>query len=169
MDDLETFRSMLRVNKHRLDEELEIQAEVMGRISDRMAQIGARATEVEQELKVVEAKLYRQLKDDDEKMTEKAADSAVRRHQERTRASERMILANKELAQWQGLYAAWKARGFSISSLCDLYLGQYYTKDSHSPRTEQRRSEETALRERRPYVGASRLNGESTRRRISEG
>ena len=169
MDDLQTFRALLRVNKHRLDEELEIQAEVMDRISDRMAQISARAAEAEQELKAAEARIYRQIKDGDEKMTEKAADNAVRRHQDRIRAHERMVLVNQELAQWQGLYAAWKARGFSISSLCDLYLGQYYTKDSHSSRTDQRRSEEVALRERRPYAGANRQYSESTRRRISEG
>jgi len=168
MAELDTFRAMLRVNKHQLDEELEIQAEVMGRISDRMAAVGARAAEAEQELKVVEARLYRQFKDDDEKMTDKAADSAVRRHQERARAFERVNLLGKELAQWQGLYAAWKARGFSISSLCDLYLGQYYTKDSHSSKVDQRRSEVSALQERRPYT-RSITSGESTRRRISEG
>lgn len=169
MDDLQTFRAMLRVDKHRLDEELEVQAEVMGRISDRLAQVAAKATETEQELKAIEARIYRQLKDDDGKLTDKAADNAIRRSQERVKAYDRLILVNHELAQWQGLYAAWKARGFSISSLCDLYLGQYYTKDSHSGRTDQRRSEEVALRERRPYAGANRQNSESTRRRISEG
>jgi hypothetical protein len=168
MDDLDTFRAMLRVNKHRLDEELEVQAEIMGRISDRMAAVSAKSAEAEQDLKAIEARLFRQFKDDDQKLTDKAADSAIKRHQDRVRAFERSVHADKELAQWQGLYAAWKARGFSINSLCDLYLGQYYTKDSHSSKVDQRRSEESALQERRPYV-RSVTSGGSPRRRISEG
>jgi len=172
MNDLQTFRGMLRINKHRLDDELEVQAEVMGRISDQIAHLAAKAAEALDAVKVAEARIYRQLKDDDEKLTDKAADSAVRRHQERTRAFEKLTMVNQELAQWQGLYEAWKARGFDVRKLCDLYFAQYYTKDSHTPSNQNRhaRNEESALRERRPYEGGrSQDYGSSTRRRISEG
>lgn len=168
MNDLETFRRLLRPNKHNLDEELEIQAEVMGRISDCMAHAGARAAEAEQDLKAVEARLYQQFKSDDEKRTDKALESAIKRHQDRVRASEKSIALGRELAQWQGLYDAWRARGFSISKLCDLYVAQYFTKDSHSSKVDHRRTEETALQQRKPYVDRSQRYRESGRRRISE-
>lgn len=172
MDDLQTFRGLLRINKHRLDDELEVQAEVMGRISDKIASLAAKAAETSDALKTAEARIYRQLKDDDDKLTDKAADSAVRRHQDRARAFERVTLAHQELAQWQGLYDAWKARGFDVRKLCDLYSAQYYTKDSYTPRNRDHnpRNEQSALRERRAYEGERTQNyGSSTRRRIGEG
>lgn len=171
MADLDTYRRMLRVNKHRLDEELETQAEIMDRISDRISALSARASEAENDLKLTEARLFRDFKSDDEKLTDKAADSAVKRHQERISAFRRSISASQELAQWYGLHEAWKARGFSINKLCDLYAAQYFTKDSHSvsPRSDRRRGEAEALRDRRPYEGENRTESSSTRRRILEG
>lgn len=149
-NDLDTYRQLLRVNKHRLDDELEVQAEVMDRISDRIAKLTALVSEAENHLKVTEARLFREFKDTDDKITDKAADSAVKRHRERDQAFNRATEATQELAQWIGLHQAWKARGFSIGSLCNLYVAQYFTKDSHSisARSDRRRGEEEALRER---------------------
>lgn len=161
MADLDTYRRLLRVNKHRLDDELELQAEVMGQISDEIATQGARLSEAENELKITEARLFREFKDQDEKLTDKAADSAVKRNRERTRAFERVTSLAETLALWSGLHEAWRSRGYSINKLCDLYVAQYFTKDSHSisNRSDRRRGEEAALAARRP----------STRRRITEG
>lgn len=172
MSDLATFRDMLRINKHRLDDELEIQADVMDRISSRIAALNSQKDEAENDLKLCEAKLFRELKDNDEKITDKAADSAVKRDPERARAWTRANDAEALLRQWQGLYEAWKARGFSINKLCDLYAAQYFTKDSHSisSRSDRRRGEEAAREERRPYEGGtSRDEQPRTRRRMIEG
>lgn len=149
-DDLNTYRRLLRVNKHRLDDELEVQAEVMDRISDRIAKLTAVVSEAENHLKVTEARLFREFKDTDDKATDKAAESAVKRHRERVQAFTQVTEATQELAQWTGLHQAWKARGFSIGSLCNLYVAQYFTKDSHSisTRSDRRRGEDEALRDR---------------------
>jgi hypothetical protein len=169
MDDLETYRRMLRPNKHRLDDELELQADIMSRISDRIAQLVAKVSEAENNLKVTEARLYREFKDSDDRATDKAAESAVKRHQERTRAFERVTGATQELAQWNGLHEAWRVRGYSVNKLCDLYVAQYFTKNSHSisNRSDRRRSEEEALQDRKPYHGGSEKST-SVRRLIRE-
>jgi hypothetical protein len=171
VSDIETYRRLLRPNKHRLDDELEIQAEVMDRISDSIANVARLAAEAADNLKLVEARLFRELKDADEKLTDKAADSAVRRHPERVRAFERMTSANQQLNEWQGLHEAWKARGYSINKLCDLYVAQYFTKNSYSisDRSDRRRGEEAALRDRPPYRGGNHSEGSTPRRRINEG
>jgi len=167
-DDLDTYRRMLRPNKNRLDDELETQADVMDRISDRIAKLVAQNDEAENDLKLVEARLFRSFKDEDEKTTDKAAESAVKRHQDRARAFEKATQMGYELRRWQGLYEAWKTRGFAINKLCDLYAAQYFTKDSHSisNRSDRRRGEEAALSERRPYEGGF---NPTTRRRITGG
>lgn len=169
MDDLDSFRRLLRINKNRLDDELELQADVMDRLSERIAKLIAEADGLENELKLTEARLFRQFKDDDEKLTDKAAESAVKRHQERARALERYSAASYDLRLWQGLYEAWKAKGYAINKLCDLYAAQYFTKDSHSisSRSDRRRGEEAALRDRKPYEGG--LHSPAARRRINEG
>lgn len=169
MDDLDTFRRLLRVNKNRLDDELELQADVMDRLSERIAKLVVRSEEAENDLKLTEARLFRDLKDGDEKMTDKAAESAVRRHQERARAFKAVLDASHELRLWQGLYEAWKARGYSINKLCDLYAAQYFTKDAHISDRSRRRGESAALEERRPYHGGYSPPAASTRRRIQEG
>lgn len=169
MDDLQTFRGMLRVNKNRLDDELEVQAEVMDRISDRVAKLAALVSEAENNLKTTEARLYREFKEDDTKATDKATESAVKRHRDREAAFGLLVERTSTLAQWTGLHAAWKARGFSISSLCDLYTAQYFTKNSHSiSNRSDRRREDEALQDRRPYRGGEYHNGTSTRKLIRE-
>lgn len=172
MAELETFRRLLRVNKHRLDDELETQAEVMDRISDQISALAARSSEADNDLKLTEARLFRGFKNDDEKLTDKAAESAVKRDSERIKAFRAAVSASQELAQWNGLHEAWKARGYSINKLCDLYVAQYFTKDSHrvSDRSDRRKGEAEALRDRRPYEGErTRTESSSTRRRIREG
>ncbi len=172
MAELDTYRALLPINKHRLDDELEVQADVMERISDRVSSLNARVESTENDLKICEARLFRSFKETDEKGTDKAADSSVKRNPERAKMFKCVLDARQELDQWRGLYEAWRARGFSISKLCDLYVAQYFTTNSHSisSKSDRRRGEEDALRERRPYEGGHTRNSDSvTRRRIREG
>lgn len=169
MSDLDTFRRLLRINKHRLDDELELQAEVMDRISDQISRLAASVDVAENDLKLTEARIFRQTKDLDEKITDKATENIVKRHSDRIKAFDRVVSARQDLAQWQGLHEAWKSRGYSINKLCDLYVAQYFTKNSHSisERSDRRRGEESALQDRKPYERRFDYTSSSTRKRIT--
>lgn len=169
MSDIATFRNMLRPNKNRLDDELEVQADVMDRISTRIASLDLVYDQAKAELDMVEARLFKGFKEDGDKVTDKSAAASVIRDRDYIAAQRKLGDARLNLAEWRGLYEAWKARGFAINKLCDLYAAQYFTKDSHSisTRSDRRRGEEAARDERRPYEGGiSRGEEPRVRRRI---
>ncbi len=167
-DDLETFRRLLRINKHRLDDELEVQADVMDRISTKIASLDMAHDSSKAQLDATEARLFKDYKEVGEKITDKSALAEVIRDRDYLGALRNLGDAKLELREWQGLYEAWRARGYSINKLCDLYAAQYFTKDSHSvsSRSDRRRGEEHALQQRKPYEGG--IDSPSTRRRIRE-
>ena len=110
MADIKTYRNMLRINKHRLDDELEEQAQVMDDLSSRVAILNSRVIEAKDVLSRTEARIFRELKDEDDKTTDKAADSAVKRDPERVKAFQAHQAARAEHEEWSGLYEAWKSR-----------------------------------------------------------
>jgi len=151
--DIRSYRNMLRVNKHRLDDELEVQSQVMDDISSRLTILNSRTLEANDALKLVEARLFRELKDDSEKLTDKAADALVKQDPERKRAWQAAQAARAEHEDWSGLYDAWKARGFALRELCGLYVAQYFTIDSFTSGRDDRsahRGGEAQARAERP-------------------
>jgi hypothetical protein len=144
---------MLRINKHRLDDELELQSQILDLISSQLTVLNSRSLESADQLKLVEARLFRELKDDSEKITDKAADALVKQDPERKRAWQASQAARAEHEDWSGLYDAWKARGFALRELCGLYVAQYFSIDSYSAgRSDrpQRRGGEGQARAERP-------------------
>jgi len=169
MSDLATFRTMLRINKNRLDDALEVQPEVLDRIGQKVAAAEMAFDEAKHSLEVVEARLFKTYKED--KVTDKAAQAEVVRDRDYIAALRSLGDAKIDLAEWKSLYEAWKARGFSINKLGDLFHDQYFSTDSHSisSRSDRRRGEEAARDERRPYAGGiSRDETPRVRRRIEE-
>lgn len=124
LEELNTYRNMLRLNKHRLDDELEIQSEIQERISARVSILNSRLLEAADELRRLEAQLFADAKENGD--SDKVAEQSVRRHAERQRAWIKWQAARSEHEQWQGLYEAWKARGYSMKELVALYGAQYF-------------------------------------------
>lgn len=129
-DDINTYRKMLFVQRHRLDDELEVQAELMERISAATVVRNSRSIEAKENLSQVEARLLEDARDDDPKLTAAAADAKIRRDPERIKAWRIFQAARAEHEQWQGLQDAWRQRGFSIKTLADLYTANYYSPTS---------------------------------------
>lgn len=153
--DIRQYRNMLRISKHRLDDELEVQSQVLDDISSQLTILNSRMLEANDQLKLVEARLFRELKDDNDKMTDKAADAVVKQDPERKRAWQASQAARAEHEDWSGLYDAWKARGFALRELCGLYVAQYFTIDSftggRTDRSQRRGTEEQARAARPEY------------------
>jgi hypothetical protein len=141
---IEVFRNMLRVNKHRLDDELEIQAETQERISSHLARLNSRQLELKKSLDATEALVISRLKDNDAKMSNPVAEKEARRDREYVAAWQAWSVARQEHEEWLGLYEAWKSRGYQLKTLADLHGDSYFTIDSTSSRSSLREDPEAA-------------------------
>ena len=130
MTTIEQYRGMLTVNKHRLDDELEIQADIMGRISDQVVIANSRAIEAKDQLAAVEARLQIELKESDPKITVAMMEAESKTHRKRVAAWQALQAARAEHESWAGLLEAWKERGRAMKLLGDLYGAQYWTHTS---------------------------------------
>lgn len=135
MATLQDYRNMLRLDRYRLDDELQIQAEVMDRISQEVNKLNSRMLAAKEELLRVEARLMVDIAEDaTAKMTVAQLDAAVRRHRDRMAAWSSYDAARYAFDEWEALRDAWKQRGFSIKTLADLYTSQYFTITDHQVR-----------------------------------
>lgn len=128
--DIQTYRKMLYVHRHRLDDELEIQADIMERISSQTVIQNSRQLDAKDQLSRIEARLVEDAKEDDPKLSNPMAEARVRRDPERIKAWQAYQAARAEHEAWQGLLDAWKQRGYAIKTLADLYAANYYSPSS---------------------------------------
>lgn len=129
---IDHVRNMLRTNKHRLDDELEIQPEMMQRIADHAVMAESRAMEAKDALARVEARIADDAKEDDPKLSLDLIAGKVRRHAERIRAWDKYVAANAEHGTWRSALESWRQKGFSLKTLADLHAAQYFSANSAS-------------------------------------
>lgn len=132
--EIEDFEKMLVIKKHQLDEELAIQADVQWRISEKLAAANANRDDLKEALARVESDLTMLILREEPKLAVTKIEIELKTEPKRMRAFQLYMLAKQSADRWSGLYEAWKARGFAIKSLCDLYASNYFVSDGHSPR-----------------------------------
>lgn len=130
MPTYEEFRAMLPVWKHRLDDELELQPQVMEEISTEVTIRNSRALEAKDLLARTEARLTEDLREDDPKLTVNALAARLAREPERIKAWQDYQRARSDYEKWVGLLEAWRNKGYSIKTLADLYAAQYFSLNS---------------------------------------
>lgn len=154
MATLDQYRNMLRPNKHRLDDELEMHSEMHEQIGREVTKLAARVRDAEATLKKTEARIADDYREDGEKLSVEAVKAKVLRHRDRQEAWDRLQRAIVDHAEWEGLLDAWKTRGFNIRDLCSLYVASYFTIDtSYSSQKRADRPER-----RRDYSEGSQLS-----------
>lgn len=142
MADIDTYRKMLAVNKHRLDDELEIQPDVMMRIASEVTTRNGRQLEAKDDLARIEAELAEELREDEPKLTVAGIDGKVRRHRSRLDAWRKYQAARTDYEDWAAMLEAWRQRGYTLKTLADLYSAQYFSTDSVVVNERRRRREE---------------------------
>lgn len=167
MSTIEQYRSMLRVNKHRMDDELEVQAEVMDRINQSLASAELEASEAKDELARLEARLAAEFKEDDTKLSLDAVAGKVRRDRSRIQAWDRLQARVADHKEWAGLHEAWKARGFAFTTLANLYVAGYFTLTSIHGDRESRREESRQQMRREIREASPAASGKTTRTRLN--
>lgn len=130
LDDIKTYQKMLAIQKHRLDDELEMQGEILHRISEQVVKAKSRALAAKDELDRIEGKIYSESKEDSPKATVPELQGLTLRDPERITVWNKYQLARHEQEDWEGLHEAWRSRGFALRALVDLRLANYYTSDS---------------------------------------
>lgn len=129
---LDTVRAHVRINRHRLDEELELQPEFAFWIGRKVATLEARTAAAADDLKRVEARISIDTRERAEKTTEKEVEATVRRHRDRIAAFEAHNLLVLELGEWRAAQEAWSQRSYSLKDLANLYSSEYWATRSTS-------------------------------------
>lgn len=166
MTSVDEIRRRLKPDKHRLDDELELQPEVAYTLSRMVAQASSRADAAKDDLRVLEARLAHELRTGVEKITDKAVESAVLRDPERRTSFREWLRLKQEVDELVGLEAAWRSRGFSLAGLTSLHGQDYFAQASRSYR--ERPSYDAARTERsyRQAVASRQATGGRQRVRV---
>lgn len=129
---LREFAELLRIDRHRLDDELELQAELLHRISEEVVKAKSKAVELKDLLDRLEGDIYSDAKQHYPKATVPELQGITLREPQRIAAFRNYHAARSNQESWEGLHDAWKSRGFALRGLIDLRLANYYTSDSGS-------------------------------------
>ncbi len=157
--DINDFERMLPIDKHRLDEELEVQAEVQWRIAERLAKSNADRDDLKDVYERVRAEVAEDVLLHTPGLAAAKVDAKVIVTPRRIRGWEDYLESKKVSERWYVLHEAWRARGFALKSLCDLSASNYFAVDSHTVQSLDVKEARAALhRERR----ASTLNRQRT-------
>lgn len=152
MTTLDQYQKMLRTNKLRLDDELEIQAEMQYEIGAEVARLNSKMIEAKDTLARTEAELLEEYKRLNDKLTVDQAKGRVLTHQDRRKkwAVYQELREAHEL--WEAMLSAWIVKGYKMADLGTLFSADYFaiTTVSGSSRREPSRADEerrTAVRE----------------------
>jgi len=127
---LDDYRRRLRIEKHQLDDELELQAELLHSISEHVVSAKSRALHAKDHLERTEGDIYSDAKQDNPKATVPELQGITLRDPDRIKAFDLYQRARESQESWEGLHEAWRSRGFALRALVDLRLASYYTSDS---------------------------------------
>lgn len=144
------IRDMLPTNKHRLDDELEVYAQVLEQITSVVAHRNLRMIREKDALARAEARIADDYSASGEKMTVDVRAGRVIRDPERLKAFDRYQDARDDYERWQGLQEAWRSKGFNMRDLGALYANQYFAVNSAGGDRPRRR--ETAETYERPVT-----------------
>lgn len=129
---MQTIRNMLLINKHQLDDELQNDAYVADQISQQLTRAQAKMDAAKAEVARTEARLYAELKDSNDKLTEAGVKAAIVRHPTMVSAEGQLQAFSHDYRQWLLLREDWKTRHFDIRGLAQLHTDGYFAATSTS-------------------------------------
>lgn len=124
--DYAQYHALLRVNKHALDDALEVHAQYQADISAAVARLNTQQAEDKEQLAVVEARIYQDLRSSGEKVTAEESKASITRHPDRRAAWKIYQKSREEYEKWLGLLSAWQQKGYSLKTAADLFSSDYF-------------------------------------------
>jgi hypothetical protein len=155
---LSFYRERLRVNRHRLDQELEEHAQRLEEIGRRCAGLNREVEATRSDRDVKLAQLVRRVKSTDPKATAPVIDAEAALDPVVSQANSGLRDKQLEHAEWEALNRAWYQRGFDLKALGELYGAQYFAINSVSGNGGERvpdASLRQAMREASTVAGSS--------------
>lgn len=141
MATLDQFRGMLRINKLRLDDELEIQAEIQEQIGREVARLSAQVQEAKDALIGAEGEFMDRAKERDPKATVDQLKGRMVDDARRRAAWERLSTLRLGHDEWDALLQAWITKGYKLADLGALYSSDYFAVRTVSRPDGERRRE----------------------------
>lgn len=140
MNSLDEFREALKINKHRLDEELVRHPALVFDICRAAGRASAERDRLYSEQKTVKSARYKELKESAIEQSGRASDTAileqVESDSERVAARKKYHRAAEQAEELLALKEAILAKGHALRELARLYADQYYAPDSFRPTTD---------------------------------
>ena len=151
MTDIAELKQYLRINKHRLDEELEEQPMLLFQISEAFVQAAAERDMLKEQLATIEANLDAAVRNDfgDKKYTEAMVKNEVQTDKKHDQAMLKYLKAKNQADLLAALKEAFHSRGYMIRDLCTLYAANYYEQGSAKPTNNTNRATYSMGRQKR--------------------
>ena len=153
MTDIAELKQYLRINKHRLDEELEEQPVLLFQISEAFVQASAERDMLKEQLATIDAtldgKARTKLERTQDKVTEAMVKNSVQTSHEHEAASVAYLKAKNQADLLAALKEAFHSRGYMIRDLCTLYAANYYEQGSAKPTNDTNRATYSMGRQKR--------------------
>lgn len=128
--DLFKARSLLKINKHDLDSELERNAQVGEEIGREVAVANTAQLRLKRDLEATEAQVIASLKDADAKMTNPIAEKEAKRNPRYLKGWDAYHEARQLYEEWDAIYKSWIGRGYDLKALGQLFSDQYFAINS---------------------------------------
>ena len=143
------LRERLRINKHLLDDELEIQPQLYYDAS--MLAVDARRTrdECKSGLDIARAAALSDIRLREDKITDTRANKMVESHPDVVEAKQTFGEWNSRVGEAEALAAAISQRSHSLTSLANLSVSGYFSRDGIGVRTSDRPTVHRATERRR--------------------
>lgn len=157
MASIDFYRDRLRVNRHRLDEELAEHSQRLEEIGRECARLNRAVDRARADRDITLARLVKRVKEADPKATVPVIESHAALDPGVVGANELLRDAQEEHALWEALNRAWYQRGFDLKALGELYAAQYFVVDSVTgpgPGERRKQADETVRRAMRDASAA---------------
>jgi hypothetical protein len=150
------LKDKLFIEKHCLDDELQIQSSIQCMISEKLSKARQHMDLCENDLEKIEARLYVTKSEElinGKKPSVEYLKSAVKSDKERTAKWLDFNESRAEHERWEGLYYAWRSRNDALQGLAKLAVANYYAVESTFDRKERTRSSSRPVIRRRESNG----------------
>jgi hypothetical protein len=161
MSKYQEIRRRLDVDKHNLDEENVRQPQLILEITRELTFANDERDLRKRELERCYSKLHEFFRDTGQrKPGEDTITQMIRQKNEYQEAQEELAAAIRSVALWEGLLEAARAKGWTLRALGELYLAQYYARESQGSYEDRNKIKE---------LNASRVREEQAKIREAKG
>ena len=151
--DIAELKRYLKIDKHRLDEELEEQPMLLFQISEAFVQASAERDTLKERLATMDAILdgtvRMKLERTQDKVTEAMVKTSIQTDPKHEAASAAYLKAKNQADLLAVLKEAFHSRGYMIRDLCTLYAANYYEQGSAKPTNDTNRATYSMGRQKR--------------------